>query len=96
MENIVKNIVNLSRILFKEIYEFRRYLNKHPELGRQEYQTSKYIRNKIAMLGKMGFTADLVQSQSYPWKAFKPALFIKYEKLMPDNSVTKNITENIE
>ena len=101
MENLFKNIDNLSQNLFKELSEIRRYLHKHPELGRQEYQTSEYIRNKIAeignfkitMVGKTGFAADLVQSKSYPWLALRAdmdALPIKDEKDVPYKSVNEN------
>ena len=99
MENLNKNIDNLSQNLFKELRKIRRNLHKHHELGRQEYQTSKYIRNKIAMVGKTAFTADLVQSKSYPWlahRADKDALPKKDEKIVPNKSVNTNIPENIE
>ena len=101
MKNIYSNIQDLSNNLFKELLEIRRYLHKHPELGRQEYQTSEFIRNiiaeignfKITMVGDTGFTADLVQSNSYPWLALRAdmdALPIKDEKNVSYRSVNEN------
>jgi metal-dependent amidase/aminoacylase/carboxypeptidase family protein len=99
MENLNKNIDNLSQNLFKELSETRRYFNKHPELSRQEYHTSEYIRNKIAMVGKTAFTADLVQSKSYPWVALRADMDahpIRDENDLSCKSVNRNIPENIE
>ena len=101
MEKLINNIKKLSNIQVKELRAIRRYLHKHPELGRQEYQTSEFIRNKIAeigklkitMVGKTGFTADLVQSKSYPWVALRAdmdALPIKDEKNVPYKSVNED------
>jgi amidohydrolase len=101
MKNIYNKIQDLSDNLFKELTEIRRYLHKHPELGRQEYQTSKYIRNKIeeignfkiTMVGETGFTADLIQNDSYPWLALRAdmdALPIQDEKNVSYKSVNEN------
>ncbi len=101
MKNIYKNIQYLSGNLFKELTKIRRYLHKHPELGRQEYLTSEFIRNKIAeignfkitMIGETGFTADLIQDESFPWLALRAdmdALPIQDEKNVSYKSVHEN------
>jgi len=101
MKNIYKNIKDLSGNLFKELTEIRRHLHKHPELGRQEYQTSEFIQSKIAkignfkitMVGDTGFAADLIQNDSYPWLALRAdmdALPIKDEKNVSYKSVNNN------
>ena len=101
MKNIYKNIKDLSGNLFEELTEVRRYLHTHPELGRQEYQTSEFIQSKIAeignfkitMVGETGFAADLIQNDLYPWLALRAdmdALPIKDEKNVSYKSVNDN------
>jgi len=101
MKKDFKIIDELSNSLFKELVEIRRYLHKHPELGRQEFQTSKFLRSKIndignfkiTMVGETGFTADLIQSEKYPWIALRgdmDALPINDEKEVSYKSINKN------
>jgi amidohydrolase len=101
MEKLINNIKELSNNQHKELKDIRRFIHKHPELGRQEYQTSEFLRKKIAeigkfiitMVGETGFTADLVQSKSLPWLALRAdmdALPIKDEKNVSYRSVIEN------
>lgn len=101
MQKYYKKIENISKILFKDLREIRRYLHKHPELGRQEYKTSKFLKDKITefgkfkitMVGETGFTADLIQSDNYPWIAVRgdmDALPINDEKKVSYKSINKN------
>jgi amidohydrolase len=71
-----------SRELFPELQTVRRYLHAHPETGRQEYNTSAYLRQRLqekfdfnfAMVGSTGFCCDLVLDQSKPWLSLRADL----------------------
>lgn len=101
MNNLYKNIQDITGSLFKELVDIRRYLHKHPEPGREEFHTSEFLRKKIketgyfkiTMVGKTGFVADLVQNKKYPWLALRAdmdALPIKDEKEVDYKSMNEN------
>ena len=72
-------ISNYSKQIFPELKEIRRYLHAHPETGRQEYNTSAYLRNRlqekngfrIEMVGETGFCCDLNRVDNKPWLALR-------------------------
>lgn len=43
-------ITNVSEHLMRQAIEDRRYLHQHPELSGQEYETSKFIQNRLETL----------------------------------------------
>lgn len=42
--------VDVNEHLIKQVIEDRRYLHQHPELSGEEFETSKYIRNRLEAL----------------------------------------------
>jgi amidohydrolase len=100
--------INFSQIsaytqeLFPELQSIRRYLHAHPETGRQEYNTSAYLRQRlqeredftIDMVGPTGFCCDLIQDQHRPWLALRAdmdALPIADQKETAYRSTTQNV-----
>jgi amidohydrolase len=72
-------ISDYSKQIFPELREIRRFLHAHPEIGREEYNTSAYLRKrlqefpdfKIEMVGPTGFCGDLLVDGSRPWLALR-------------------------
>lgn len=50
MELLAK-IQSLSKIYFKDVVGIRRHLHAHPELSKQEYQTSEFISKQLDAMG---------------------------------------------
>ncbi len=75
-------ITAYSRELFPELQNVRRYLHAHPEIGRQEYNTSAYLRERlqekhdfsIDMVGPTGFCCDLILAENKPWLSLRADL----------------------
>lgn len=53
---LLDKIKKLSTETSKETIETRRYLHQHPELSYQEYETAKYVANRLQMLGVTDIT----------------------------------------
>ncbi len=51
MENIKETIVNEANKIKDELIEWRRYLHMHPELSGQEYNTAKFVAEKLREFG---------------------------------------------
>src|SRR5947209_2463507 len=44
------SIMNVNEHLIRQAVEDRRYLHQHPELSGEEFETSKFIRNRLEAL----------------------------------------------
>ncbi len=51
MENIKETIINEANKMKNELIEWRRYLHMHPELSGQEYNTAKFVAEKLREFG---------------------------------------------
>jgi len=77
-----EQIAAYCRELFPELQNIRRYLHANPEIGRQEYNTSAYLRKRlqekynfsIDMVGPTGFCCDLVLAENKPWLSLRADL----------------------
>jgi amidohydrolase len=90
------------RKIQKKYIDLREYLHAHPELGRQEFQTSKYLKKilrdsgykSFEMVGPTGFTTDLITDKGASWIALRAdidALPIYDKKNVPYRSVNEGI-----
>ncbi|OFX79426.1 MAG: N-acyl-L-amino acid amidohydrolase [Bacteroidetes bacterium GWE2_29_8] len=48
---IIQKIKDLTQLYNNEIIDIRRHIHKYPELSFKEYQTSKYIKDKLNLFG---------------------------------------------
>jgi len=91
-----------SQQLFPRLQAIRRHLHAHPEIGRQEYNTSAYLRQQlqeredfvIDMVGPTGFCCDLIIGPQRPWLAFRAdmdALPIADQKDVAYRSTNQNV-----
>ena len=62
-----------------DLRRIRRYLHAHPEIGRNEYRTSKFLQAEliksgdfeINMVGDTGFCSDLITDSNKRWVAMR-------------------------
>jgi len=79
MQFSFENIKRVTEGIYPELVKMRRHLHSHPELGREEFQTSEYLKQKIREVGSLklsevgstGFCADLITNKKKPWLALK-------------------------
>ncbi len=85
-----------------ELVELRRTLHMHPELGREEFNTSALLQKKlreygpfiITKVGPTGFCADLISADNKPWIALRgdmDALPIQDQKPVSYRSETAGV-----
>ena len=61
MEEILKIIKEKSALYKKEVIEIRRHLHQHPEISFKEYNTSKYVGEKLKEFG-IEYEAGIVET----------------------------------
>jgi amidohydrolase len=59
--NVINQIKNAVEFNFNEIVEIRRYLHQYPELSFSEFETSKYVQQKLTEFG-IEFKAGYVKT----------------------------------
>jgi len=103
MNELYSEIKAATDQISAQLIETRHHLHRHPELGRVEFETSKYLRNRLESVngfefhtvGETGFCADLITERNGPWlvwRADMDALPIPDEKDVPYKSVNTGIS----